>query len=40
MILSLDGVASVIEEAKLKGTQTVQDHSRNIQAIANSNKLF
>jgi predicted transcriptional regulator len=42
MILSLEGVASVIEEAKLKSTQTVQDHSRNIQAIANSqiNKLF
>lgn len=37
MILSLDGVASIIEEAKLKSTQTVQDHSRNIQAIANSN---
>ncbi len=42
MILSLEGVASVVEEAKLKSTQTVQDHSRNIQAIANSqiNKLF
>lgn len=42
MIQSLDGVSSIIEEAKLKSTQTVQDHSRNIQAIANShiNKLF
>jgi predicted transcriptional regulator len=42
MILSLDGVASIIEDAKLKSTQTIQDHSRNIQAIANSqiNKLF
>lgn len=38
MILSLDGIASLIEEAKLKSTQTVQDHSRNIQAIANSNQ--
>src|SRR6478735_816063 len=37
MILSLDGVASIVEEAKLKSTQTVQDRSRNIQAIANSN---
>lgn len=44
MILSLDGVASIIEEAKLKSTPTVQDHSRNIQAIANqqpkANTLF
>jgi predicted transcriptional regulator len=38
MILSVDGVASIIEEAKLKSTQTIQDHSRNIQAIANSNQ--
>lgn len=38
MILSSDGLSSLIEEAKLKSTQTVQDHSRNIQAIANSNK--
>lgn len=38
MILSLDGIASIIEEAKLKSTQTIQDHSRNIQAIANSNQ--
>lgn len=37
MILSLDSISSLIEEAKLKSTQTVQDHSRNIQAIANSN---
>lgn len=38
MILSSDGISSLIEEAKLKSTQTVQDHSRNIQAIANSNQ--
>lgn len=38
MILSLDNISSLIEEAKLKSTQTVQDHSRNIQAIANSNQ--
>jgi len=37
MILSLDEVNSIIEDAKLKSTPTVQDHSRNIQAIANSN---
>lgn len=36
MIQSLDGISSLIEEAKLKATQSVQDHSRNIQAIANS----
>lgn len=46
MILSLDGISSIIEEDKLKSTQTIQDHSRNIQSIANSkqqpktNKLF
>lgn len=46
LILSLDGVSAIIEDAKLKSTQTIQDHSRNIQAIANSkpqpqlNKLF
>lgn len=45
MILSLDGISSLIEEAKLKSTPTIQDHSRNIQAIAESkpiqvNKLF
>jgi predicted transcriptional regulator len=38
MILSLDEISSIIEEAKLKSTQTVQDHSRNIQAITNSNQ--
>lgn len=38
MILSLDGISSIIEEAKLKSTQTIQDHSRNIQSIANSNQ--
>lgn len=38
MILSLDSISSLIEEAKLKSTQTVQEHSRNIQAIANSNQ--
>lgn len=37
MILSLDNISSLIEDAKLKSTQTIQDHSRNIQAIANSN---
>lgn len=42
MIKSLDGISSLIEEEKLKATQTIQDHSRNIQAISNSqiNKLF
>lgn len=45
MILSLDIISSLIEEAKLKSTQTIQDHSRNIQSIAQStpvqtNKLF
>jgi predicted transcriptional regulator len=45
MILSLDIISSLIEEAKLKSTQTIQDHSRNIQSIAKStpvqiNKLF
>lgn len=35
MIFSLDGIYSIIEEAKLKSTQTIQDHSRNIQAITN-----
>lgn len=40
MILSLDDVSSIIEDAKLKSTPTIQDHSRNIQAIVNSNKLF
>lgn len=45
MILSLDTVSSLIEEAKLKSTPTIQDHSRNIQAISESkplqtNKLF
>lgn len=39
MILSLDGIASLIEEAKLKSTPTIQDHSRNIQAIADSKPL-
>lgn len=38
MILSLDKISTIIEEAKLKSTQTIQDHSRNIQAIANSNQ--
>lgn len=38
MILSLDEVSSIVEEAKLKSTQTIQEHSRNIQAIANSNQ--
>lgn len=38
MLLSLDGISSIIEEAKLKSTKTIQDHSRNIQAIANSNQ--
>lgn len=45
MILSLDGISSIIEEAKLKSTPTIQDHSRNIKAISESkpiqtNKLF
>lgn len=45
MVLSLDGISSLIEEVKLKSTPTIQDHSRNIQAIAESkpiqvNKLF
>jgi predicted transcriptional regulator len=45
MILSLDIISSLIEESKLKSTQTIQDHSRNIQSIAKStpvqiNKLF
>lgn len=34
MIFSLEEVSYLIEEAKLKSTQTIQDHSRNIQAIA------
>lgn len=41
IISSLEGVCSIIEEEKLKSTPTVQDHSRNIQAITtNVNKLF
>lgn len=42
MILNLESLSSVVEEDKLKSTQTIQDHSRNIQAISNSqiNKLF
>lgn len=45
MPLPLIGISSIIEDAKLKSTQTVQDHSRNIQAISKSkpiqtNKLF
>ena len=39
MILSLDGISTLIEDAKLKSTPTIQDHSRNIQAIANKHNL-
>lgn len=38
MIISLDAISSIIEDAKLKSTQTIQDHSRKIQAIAKSNQ--
>lgn len=36
MNLPLIGMSSIIEDAKLKSTQTIQEHSRNIQAIAKS----